>query len=100
MNIIIIFVGGRGIKMETWNISYLNNLEDVLKYSSNTSGYSVQWVDSLSYAWPNRVRSFVARLSGFFVPLETDNYYFRIKSVGRCQLYFSKTGLPQDKVCF
>ncbi|NP_001123871.1 PKHD1 like 1, tandem duplicate 2 isoform 1 precursor [Danio rerio] len=95
---VTVFPGGRGIKMETWDISNLNNLEDVLMYSSNMSGYSVQWVDSLSYVWPNGFHSFVARLSGFFAPLESDNYYFRIKSVGRSQLYFSKTGLPQDKV--
>ncbi|MGL5699716.1 MAG: hypothetical protein ACRCYL_10810 [Kluyvera sp.] len=29
----------------------------------------------------------MARLSGFFVPTETDNYYFLIKADDRCQLY-------------
>ncbi|KAL0166576.1 hypothetical protein M9458_038420, partial [Cirrhinus mrigala] len=70
---------------------------DVLNYNSSRSGYSVQWIDSLSYVWPTETDNFVARLSGFFVPTETDNYYFRIKADDRCQLYFSKTGLPKDK---
>ncbi|CAM4636768.1 unnamed protein product [Leuciscus chuanchicus] len=97
-NNMTVFPGGRGFKMEMWNRSSPNLLEDVLKYNSSRPGYSVQWVDSLSYVWPNEIDNFVARLSGFFVPTETDNYYFRIKADNRCQLYFSKTGLPQDKV--
>ncbi|XP_016299954.1 fibrocystin-L-like [Sinocyclocheilus anshuiensis] len=93
-----VFPGGRGFKMEMWNNSSPNLLEDVLSYNSSRSGYSVQWVDSLSYVWPAEIDNFVIRLSGFFVPMETDNYHFRIKAVDRCQLYFSKTGLPKDKV--
>ncbi len=93
-----VFVGGRGFKMEMWNNSNPSLLEDVLRYNSSRPGYSVQWVDSLSYVWPAEINNFVVRLSGFFVPMETDNYYFRIKAKYRCQFYFSKTGLPQDKV--
>uniref|UniRef100_A0A673FZ74 Fibrocystin-L-like n=1 Tax=Sinocyclocheilus rhinocerous TaxID=307959 RepID=A0A673FZ74_9TELE len=93
-----VFPGGRGFKMEMWKNSSPNLLEDVLSYNSSRSGYSVQWVDSLSYVWPAEIDNFVVRLSGFFVPMETDNYHFRIKAVDRCQLYFSKTGLPKDKV--
>ncbi|RXN34425.1 fibrocystin-L isoform X1 [Labeo rohita] len=93
-----VFPGGRGFKMEMWNNSTPYLLEDVLNYNSSRSGYSVQWIDSLSYVWPNEIDNFVARLSGFFVPTETDNYYFRIKADDRCQLYFSKTGFPKDKV--
>uniref|UniRef100_A0A8C1B8X1 PKHD1 like 1, tandem duplicate 2 n=1 Tax=Cyprinus carpio carpio TaxID=630221 RepID=A0A8C1B8X1_CYPCA len=93
-----VFPGGRGFKMEMWNNSSPSLLEDVLRYNSSRPGYSVQWVDSLSYVWPAEIDYFVVRLSGFFVPMETDNYYFRIKADDRCQFYFSKTGLPQDKV--
>ncbi|XP_051526679.1 fibrocystin-L-like [Myxocyprinus asiaticus] len=93
-----VFPGGRGLKMEMWNNSFPNRLEDVLTYNAIRPGYSVQWVDSLSYVWPTAIDYFVARLSGFFVPTETDNYYFRIRADDQCQLYFSKTGLPQDKV--
>ncbi|XP_043073568.1 PKHD1 like 1, tandem duplicate 1 [Puntigrus tetrazona] len=93
-----VFPGSRGFKMEMWNNSSPYYLEDVLRYNSSRPGYSVQWVDSLSYVWPAEIDYFVVRLSGFFVPMETDNYYFRIKADDRCQFYFSKTGLPQDKV--
>ncbi|KAI7798958.1 putative fibrocystin-L, partial [Triplophysa rosa] len=93
-----LFPGGRGLKMEMWNNSNPSNLADVLTYNSSRPGYSVQWVDSLSYVWTAAIDYFVARLSGFFVPTETDNYYFRIKADDRSMLYFSKTGLPKDKV--
>ncbi|XP_073714529.1 fibrocystin-L [Misgurnus anguillicaudatus] len=93
-----VFPGSRGLKMEMWNNSYPSNLTDVLAYNASRSGYSVQWLDSLSYVWPAELNNFVARLSGFFVPTETDNYYFIIKGYSINQLYFSKTGLPKDKV--
>uniref|UniRef100_A0AAR2IPV4 Polycystic kidney and hepatic disease 1 (autosomal recessive)-like 1 n=1 Tax=Pygocentrus nattereri TaxID=42514 RepID=A0AAR2IPV4_PYGNA len=93
-----VFPGGRGIKMETWINTNVRYLEDVLAYNSSQPGYSVQWVDSLSYEWPGEIQYLVARLSGFFVPTETDNYYFLIKGSYRFQLYFSTTGRPQDKV--
>ncbi|KAA0710214.1 Fibrocystin-L Polycystic kidney and hepatic disease 1-like protein 1 [Triplophysa tibetana] len=95
---VVLVGGGRGLKMEMWNNSKPSNLDDILTYNSSRPGYSVQWLDSLSYVWPTAIDYFVARLSGFFVPTETDNYYFRIKADDRCTLYFSKTGLPKDKV--
>lgn len=96
----MVFTGGRGFKMEMWNNTNIQRLEDALTYNSSRPGYSVQWVDSLSYKWPNKMDYFVARFSGFFVPTETDNYYFLIKGDDRFQLYFSLTGRPQDKVLY
>ncbi|MCJ8746157.1 hypothetical protein PDJAM_G00138700 [Pangasius djambal] len=93
-----VFPGGRGLKMEMWNDSRPQRLEEVLTFNSSRPGYSVQWVDSLSYVWPLELDIFVARFSGFFVPMETDNYYFLVKADDRVQLYFSKTGRPEDKV--
>lgn len=93
-----IFAGGRGLKMEMWNNSRPQRLEEVLSYNSSRPGYSVQWVDTLSYVWPLGLDNFVARFTGFFVPMETDNYYFIVKADDRVQLYFSKTGRPVDKV--
>ncbi|KAK3532561.1 hypothetical protein QTP86_024146, partial [Hemibagrus guttatus] len=93
-----VFPGGRGLKMEMWNNSRPQRLEEVLTYNSSQPGYSVQWVDSLSYLWPLELGYFVARISGFFVPMETDNYYFLVKADDRVQVYFSKTGHPEDKV--
>lgn len=86
--------------MEMWNNTNPSRLEDVLSYNSSRSGYSVQWVDSLSYRWPDEIDYFVARFRGFFVPTETDNYYFLIKGDDRFQLYFSLTGRPVDKVWY
>ncbi|TRY58767.1 hypothetical protein DNTS_034596, partial [Danionella cerebrum] len=94
---VTVFPGGRGLKLETWINTLSSSIEDVLTYSSSKPGYSVQWVDSLSYAWPTEMYNFAARLSGFFVPLETDNYYFQIRGGYRCQLYFSKNGPPNNK---
>ncbi|KAI5615922.1 fibrocystin-L precursor [Silurus asotus] len=93
-----VFPGGRGLKMEMWNNSRPQRLEEVLSYNSSRPGYSVQWVDSLSYVWPFELDYFVSRFSGFFVPVETDNYYFIVKADDRVQMYFSKTGRPTDKV--
>ncbi|KAG7317211.1 hypothetical protein KOW79_019509 [Hemibagrus wyckioides] len=97
-NNMTVFPGGRGLKMEMWNNSRPQRLEEVLTYNSSRPGYSVQWVDSLSYLWPLELDYFVARFSGFFVPMETDNYYFLVKADDRVQVYFSKTGRPEDKV--
>ncbi|XP_061110160.1 fibrocystin-L-like isoform X2 [Conger conger] len=98
MNNMTIFPGGRGLKMEVWNDSRPSNLDEALDYNETRPGYSVDWVDSLSYAWPSELENFVARLSGFIVPPETDYYQFFIKGDDRYALYFSETGLPQDKV--
>lgn len=92
--------GGRGVKMEMWTNKIPARLEEALSYNENTSGYSTNWTDSLSYIWQQEIDNFVARLSGFFVPTETDNYTFYIKGDDRTALYFSHTGNPQDKVCF
>lgn len=84
--------------MEMWNDSRPNNLEEALDYDENRPGYSVHWVDSLSYTWPVELEYFVARLSGFLVPAQTDNYTFYIRGDENYALYFSHTDLPQDKV--
>ncbi|XP_072562121.1 PKHD1 like 1, tandem duplicate 1 [Paramormyrops kingsleyae] len=93
-----IFPGGRGVKMEMWTNTSPARLEEALSYNENTSGYSTNWTDSLSYTWQQEIDYFVGRLSGFFVPTETDNYTFYIKGDDRTALYFSHTGNPQDKV--
>ncbi|XP_078542271.1 fibrocystin-L [Lissotriton helveticus] len=96
---ITLFPGGRGLMLELWNNSNPSRLEDALMYNENTTGYAgASWVDSASYKWPSGRNGFVARLSGFFVPPESDNYTFFIKGDDRFALYFSQTGHPQDKV--
>lgn len=42
--------------------------------------------------------TFVARFSGFLVAPDSDVYRFYIKGDDRYAIYFSPTGLPEDKV--
>ncbi|XP_066572050.1 PKHD1 like 1, tandem duplicate 1 isoform X2 [Amia ocellicauda] len=93
-----LFPGGRGLKLEVWNNSIPNTLDMAMNYNATRPGYSVTWVDSLSYKWADAFDFFVAKLSGFIVPSETDNYWFAVKGDDRFALYFSKTGSPSDKV--
>eukprot|EP00062_Callorhinchus_milii_P017054 gi/632969110/ref/XP_007900907.1/ PREDICTED: LOW QUALITY PROTEIN: fibrocystin-L [Callorhinchus milii] len=93
-----IFPGGRGLKLEIWTNSNPESLSEILNYNNSTPGYSVNWVDTLSYERSKDSDPFVARFSGFFVPPVTDNYRFYIKGRGSYALHFSSTGHPQDKV--
>ncbi|XP_039709652.1 fibrocystin-L isoform X1 [Pteropus medius] len=91
--------GGRGLKLEVWNNSRPVHLEEVLKYNEKTPGYlGASWVDSASYIWPMEQDTFVARFSGFLVAPDSDVYRFYIKGDDRYAIYFSPTGLPEDKV--
>ncbi|XP_076157842.1 PKHD1 like 1, tandem duplicate 1 [Alosa pseudoharengus] len=93
-----VFPGGRGMKMELWNESFPRNLEDVMNYNSSRPDHQGGWVDSLTLTYPIEILRFVSKLTGFFVPMETDHYRFFIKGDDRYQLYFSLTGRPKDKV--
>ncbi|XP_043545298.1 fibrocystin-L-like [Chiloscyllium plagiosum] len=90
-----VFPGGRGLKIETWQGG---NLDDLPDYNENTPGYSVSWTDEALVPASTSQSPSVTRLSGFFVAPETDNYRFYINKCGSFQLYFSLTGIPQDKV--
>ncbi|KAM5281038.1 fibrocystin-L [Ctenodactylus gundi] len=94
-----VYPGGRGLKLETWNNSRPVHLEEILGYNEKTPGYmGASWVDSTSYVWPMEQDTFVARLSGFLVAPESDVYRFYIKGDDRYAIYFSQTGLPEDKI--
>lgn len=91
--------GGRGLKLEVWNNSRPAHLEEILEYNEKTPGYlGVRWIDLASHVWPMEQDAFVARISGFLVPPDSDFYRFYIKGDDRYALYFSQTGLPEDKV--
>ncbi|XP_076961678.1 fibrocystin-L [Callospermophilus lateralis] len=94
-----VYPGGRGLKLEVWNNSRPAHLEEILGYNEKTPGYmGASWVDSASYAWPMGQDTFVARFSGFLVAPDSDVYRFYIKGDDRYAIYFSQTGLPEDKV--
>uniref|UniRef100_E9PSK6 PKHD1 like 1 n=1 Tax=Rattus norvegicus TaxID=10116 RepID=E9PSK6_RAT len=93
------YPGGRGLKIEVWNNSRPTHLEDILEYSEQTPGYmGASWTDSASYVWPIEQDTFVARISGFLVPPDSDVYRFYIRGDDRYAIYFSQTGHPEDKV--
>ncbi|XP_032616164.1 fibrocystin-L [Hylobates moloch] len=94
-----VYPGGRGLKLEMWNNSRPVHLEEILEYNEKTPGYmGASWVDSASYIWPMEQDTFVARFSGFLVAPDSDVYRFYIKGDDRYAIYFSQTGLPEDKV--
>nr|XP_058131903.1 fibrocystin-L isoform X2 [Dasypus novemcinctus] len=94
-----VYPGGRGLKLEVWNNSQPVHLEEILEFNENTPGYmGASWVDSASYIWPMEQDMFVARFSGFLVAPDSDVYRFYIKGDDRYAIYFSQTGLPEDKV--
>ncbi|XP_036732330.2 LOW QUALITY PROTEIN: fibrocystin-L [Manis pentadactyla] len=94
-----VYPGGRGLKLEVWNNSRPVHLEEILEYNEKTPGYmGASWVDSASYIWPMEQDTFAARFSGFLVAPDSDVYRFYIKGDDRYAVYFSQTGLPEDKV--
>nr|XP_048313021.1 fibrocystin-L isoform X3 [Myodes glareolus] len=94
-----LYPGGRGLKIEVWNNSRPVHLEEILEYNEHTPGYmGASWTDSASYVWPMEQDTFVARISGFLVPPDSDVYRFYIKGDDRYAIYFSQTGNPEDKV--
>ncbi|XP_045717230.1 fibrocystin-L [Phyllostomus hastatus] len=91
--------GGRGLKLEVWNNSRPAHLEEILEYNEKTPGYvGASWVDSASYIWPIEQDTFAARFSGFLVAPDSDVYRFYIKGDDHYAIYFSQTGLPEDKI--
>ncbi|XP_004640150.1 fibrocystin-L [Octodon degus] len=94
-----VYPGGRGLRLEVWNGSQPARLEDILGFDETTPGYmGAAWVDSASYSWPMEHDTFVARFSGFLVAPDSDVYRFHIRGDDRYAIYFSQTGLPEDKV--
>ncbi|XP_062385127.1 fibrocystin-L-like [Sardina pilchardus] len=92
-----LFPGGRGIKMELWNESIPRDLEDVTHQNSSWPDHQGSWLDSLTHTYPDEIQRFVSKLTGFFVPTETDRYRFFVKGDDKYLLYFSLTGRPEDK---
>ncbi|XP_069815730.1 fibrocystin-L-like [Dendropsophus ebraccatus] len=93
-----LFPGSRGVKLERWNVS-LSSLSDAVILNESSTGYAgASWYDVASVSWPWDSNGFVARLSGFFMPPETDYYNFYIKGYGISALYFNESGDPAAKV--
>ncbi|KAE8599477.1 hypothetical protein XENTR_v10017204 [Xenopus tropicalis] len=91
-----LFPGSRGLKCQMWNKTSSYAIDQAINFNESTPNYvGVSWVEDASRAWP--LLNFIARLSGFFVPSETDDYTFYIKGDDYYILMFSETGDPANK---
>ncbi|OCT77100.1 fibrocystin-L [Xenopus laevis] len=91
-----LFPGGRGLKCEMWNKTSSYAIDQAINFTPNTTNFvGVSWVEDASQAWT--LQNFIVRLSGFFVPSETDDYTFYIKGDDYYILMFSETGDPANK---
>ncbi|XP_067840890.1 fibrocystin-like [Heptranchias perlo] len=88
--------GNRGLLFEVWDNTELGgNLTEA------TLGYSWQFVPNASspqHFLMGVVRTFSARLRGFFVAPDTNNYTFWIQAYGKAALYLSQSEDATEKV--
>ncbi|XP_036949440.1 PKHD1 like 1, tandem duplicate 1 isoform X2 [Acanthopagrus latus] len=97
MNSMTVYPGGRGLKMEVWNVTRPRYLTDILSYNESKPGYWAQWVDTMPHYFSMRDQ-FSTRSRGFFVPPASGNYTFYLQCDDRCDLYLSNSSRPEDKV--
>ncbi|KAG8124491.1 hypothetical protein E2320_019825, partial [Naja naja] len=86
--------GNRGLLFEVWDGSDANLTEAI-------PGYGWQIVPNASSPYsflPEKQKLFSARLHGFFVAPETNNYTFWIQADGKASLYISLSDDPRKKV--
>ncbi|XP_055986612.1 fibrocystin [Sorex fumeus] len=87
--------GNRGLLFE------VGDAEEDAGLTETTSGYSWQIVPNASSPfgfWSNEGQPFRARLRGFFMAPETNNYTFWIQADSPASLYFSQSEDPRAKV--
>ncbi|XP_049621181.1 fibrocystin [Suncus etruscus] len=87
--------GNRGLLFE------VGDAEEDTNLTETTSGYKWQIVPNASSPagfWSKEGQLFRARLSGFFVAPETNNYTFWIQADSPASLYFSLSEDPRTKV--
>ncbi|XP_073535878.1 fibrocystin-L [Phyllobates terribilis] len=91
-----LYPGSRGLKLEMWNISIPPS--NALQLNETSTSYvGSSWSDGASQSWSSNSSEFIARLSGFFVPPDTDYYNFYIKGYDNYALYFNESGDPAGK---
>lgn len=86
------------MKTEVWNDTRPRVLSDIFSYNSSKPGYWTQWTDSLPQTFPLSLDYFTERVRGFLVPPESGNYTIYLRCDDRCELYFSNSSRPEDKV--
>ena len=91
--------GGRGWVRQVWNDSRPRYLADILAYNTSKDGYWSEWVDSMPYSSGVEEEEYGSRLRGFFVPPTSADYTLYLLCDDRCDLFFSNSTRPEDKVC-
>ncbi|XP_016286616.2 fibrocystin isoform X1 [Monodelphis domestica] len=87
--------GNRGLLFE------VGDAQEDLDLTNTTPGYRWQIVPNASSPfgfWSEEGQHFRARLSGFFVAPETNNYTFWIQADSPASLYFSQSADPENKM--
>lgn len=98
MRLSILNPGGRGLKTEAWNNTKPGSLSEISTYNSSKPGYMALWTD-MPHIFSSDLPYFASRTRGFLVPPASDNYTLYLQCDDRCELYFSNTSRPEDKVC-
>ncbi|XP_053565532.1 fibrocystin [Bombina bombina] len=89
------YQGNRGLLYELWKGSKMLNVTDI------SSGTNALWVPNAHSSSDNLLglkQPFSAKLSGFFVAPETNNYTFWIYAANKASLFFSHSEDAQAKV--
>uniref|UniRef100_A0A8C5F806 PKHD1 like 1, tandem duplicate 1 n=1 Tax=Gadus morhua TaxID=8049 RepID=A0A8C5F806_GADMO len=92
------YPGGRGWVRQVWNATRPRYLSDILAYNTSKDGYWSEWRDSLPYSSGVEDQTYSSRLRGFFVAPTCGDYTLYLQCDDRCDLYFSNSTRPEDKV--
>ncbi|KAJ3609756.1 hypothetical protein NHX12_024267 [Muraenolepis orangiensis] len=91
------FPGGRGWIRQVWNNTNPRSMDDIMEYNTSKDGYWSEWVDSTPFNQMGQDK-FTSRFRGFFVPTASADYTLYVQCDDRCDLYFSNSTRPEDKV--
>ncbi|CAL8373451.1 unnamed protein product [Boreogadus saida] len=92
------YPGGRGWVRQVWNATWPWDLSVILTYTTSKDGYWSEWRDSLPYSSGFQDQTYCSRLRGFLVAPTSGDYTLYLKCDGLCDLYFSNSTRPEDKV--
>ena len=92
--------GSRGLLREIWKSTVKSNLPDIASLTSDAPDYHVEfWSESSAPEVDTfeRTSPYSSKITGFFIPPQSDNYTFYIRSDDTSELYLSM-GDPANKV--
>ncbi|XP_061122944.1 PKHD1 like 1, tandem duplicate 1 [Syngnathus typhle] len=98
VNNMTLYPGGRGLKVQVWNNTNPSAMSDILSYNESKEGYWENWIDSMPHNFVLELNWISTRTTGFFAPPASGNYTIYLNCDDRCELYFSNSSRPEDKV--